>query len=271
MIVMNNISQKNLNKDIPQQVLGFCVLRFLEDISSEDFDLIFRKGVGIPLIQNVIEICKDEIMKKPKGNSIIPLEDFMIIIHFFEDVDHKKVLIIYMNEKENDVYFTQLYLFSKKVFQIYASPNNLLELKEFCNETIEIPRSRSLIGIFILNPSGSPYFTKINKERTNLADKDVQISGFISAILTFSREVISQNTGGNLKEINFGEQHFYTIIKKNIIFAYLVEKEDKLFKRYIYLIIDEFLTTFKRELEEFNGDISQFKRFGKVIDQYFEI
>jgi hypothetical protein len=202
---------------------------------------------------------------------MIPLEDFMVILHFFEDKTNNKIILIYMNDKEKDVNFTKLYLFSKEIFNKFESDFNLAEIKEFCDKKITIPQSKKLFGIFILNPSGSPYFTKINKERAGIADKDVQISGFISAILTFSREVISQDAGGNLKEINFGSQRFFTIIRNDVIFAYLVEDANSLFKRYMYLVVEEFFNSYQKELEEFNGDISPFKDFENILEKYFKI
>ncbi|TFG01168.1 MAG: hypothetical protein EU541_00160 [Promethearchaeota archaeon] len=254
-----------------QSILGFCILKLGNNQSLNDYELVFKKGLRDPLIQNVIESNKQEIMQKEKGNSIIPLDEVMIIIHFFEDSYQNKIILIFMDDKERDINFTQLYLISKEIFKKFSSQINHTEIKTFCNEIIKIPQSEDLIGIFILNPSGSPYFTKINKERAGLANKDVQISGFISAILTFSKEVISQDSGGNLKEINFGNQRFFTIIRNNVIFAYLVENANKLFKRYMQIVVDEFFSSYKKELEQYNGDISPFKGFENTLNKYFKI
>ena len=61
----------------------------------------------------------------------------------------------------------------------------------------------------------------------------------------------------------------------HLIFAYLVEKEKilKIDKRYMELIPDEFITLFKDKVnpQTFNGDVSHFKKFGNIVDNYFII
>jgi len=272
MIDMKKVSNMNkAHSSKPESMLGFCMLKLGIEDTPNDYEIIFKKGLRDPLIQNVIESNRQEILQKNKGNSIIPLEDVMIIIHFFEDSDQNKIILIFMDDKEKDINFTQLYLISKEIFKKFNKNLDIAEMKTYCDKKIKIPQSKDLIGLFILDPSGSPYFTKINKERAGLANKDVQISGFISAILTFSREVISEDSGGNLKEINFGNQRFFTIIRNNVIFAYLVENANKLFKRYMQLVVDEFFSSYKKELEQYNGDISPFKRFENTLNKYFKI
>ena len=64
---------------------------------------------------------------------------------------------------------------------------------------------------------------------------------------------------------------FYTITKKNIIFAFLVEKLTPLIKRYMYLMADEFLEEYKQDLENFNGDVTRFYKFEHNINRYFSI
>ena len=134
-----------------------------------------------------------------------------------------------------------------------------------------MPRSESIFAIFILGSSGSPYFSKMNTERNFITDSEVHISAFISALYSFSKQIIDQDTGANLKEINFGNQRFYMIIKENVIFAYLVQDLDPLLKRYMYLIVDEFLAEFAVHLKDFNGDVTPFDNFEKKINQYFII
>ncbi len=87
--------------------------------------------------------------------------------------------------------------------------------------------------------------------------------------------MIGQGPGISLKEINFGNQRIYLIIKNDVVFAYLVEKEKilKIDKRYMQLISDEFITLFKDRVnpQTFDGDVSHFKRFGSIVDNYFVI
>lgn len=253
------------------ELMGFCMLKFSNEGKTHDYDIIYKKGLDVPLIQNVMELCKNEITQKTKGNSTIPLDDYIIIIHFYEDKDQNKIVNIFMDEKESDVNYTKLYLTSRKIFNQYNTNMDPDDVKESCSEYLDIPKSEGLLGIFILNPSGSPYFSKIDKKKANLAKKDVQISGFISALLTFSKEIIGKDSGGNLKEIVFGNQRFYVIIKRNIIFAYLVEKVNQLLKRYMYLIVDEFFSRYEDEIKNFNGDISPFEDFEYILNQYFKL
>jgi hypothetical protein len=39
----------------------------------------------------------------------------------------------------------------------------------------------------------------------------------------------------------------------------------------MYLIADEFLDAYKKELKDFDGDVTTFYDFGKKIDEYFNI
>jgi hypothetical protein len=271
MIGMKNKASNMDFKENIIELMGFCMLKFCNEGKTHDYDIIYKKGFDVPLIQNIMELCKNEITQKTKGNSTIPLDDYIIIIHFYEDKNQNKIVNIFMDDKESEVNYTKLYLVSRKIFNQYNANMDAEQIKESCNEYLEIPRSEGLLGIFILNPSGSPYFSKIDKKRANLAKKDVQISGFISALLTFSKEIIGKESGGNLKEIVFGNQRFYVIIKKNIIFAYLVEKVNQLLKRYMYLIVDEFFSNYDNELKNFNGDISPFEDFEDILNQYFKL
>jgi hypothetical protein len=87
--------------------------------------------------------------------------------------------------------------------------------------------------------------------------------------------LIGQEPGVRLKQINFGNQRFYLTIKNDVVFAYLIEKEkiSEIDKRYMQLIPDEFITLFKDKVNplNFNGDISHFKKFGSIVDNYFII
>lgn len=78
MIVMKDYYKQKDNREI-LQILGFGLDKIFELNSDGGFDIIFQKGIGIPLIQNVLELCKEEILEKKQGNSVIPIEDFMII------------------------------------------------------------------------------------------------------------------------------------------------------------------------------------------------
>ena len=126
-----------------------------------------------------------------------------------------------------------------------------------------------MLALLTISTSGHLYFSKIDNKK-KIANFELQISGFISALLAFTKELIGQEPGIRLKQINFGNQRFYLTIKNNVVFAYLVEKEKilKIDKRYMQLIPDEFINLFKEKvnLQTFNGEGSQFKKFGSIVD-----
>jgi hypothetical protein len=37
------------------------------------------------------------------------------------------------------------------------------------------------------------------------------------------------------------------------------------------LVVDEFFSSYKKELEQYNGDISPFKSFENTLNKYFKI
>ncbi len=270
MIVMNK-AQNSDSTSVKLQMLGYGLLKLSEINSEGKFDIMFQKGIGVPLIQNIIELYKKEIITKKQGNSIIPLEDFTIFIQFFKNNEDGISVIIYMEEKERSVNFPKLYFLSKKITKKVLSKAPILEILEVLENEIEIPREEGIIAIFIIGSAGSPFISKIDKTRSNIADHEVHIGGFISALLSFSNTIIGEETGAKLKEINFGNQQFYVISKSSVIFAFLVENMNSLLQRYMYLIADEFLYKFKDYLKIFNGDVTPFSEFEKNINQYFII
>lgn len=261
--------QNSQNRSL--QMYGVGLLKFTDVTSGGKMEVLFKKGIGIPLIQNVIELYKNEILTKKKGNSIIPLEEFTIFLHFFEGDRAEIFAIIYMDKKESEMNYTQLYLLTKKINKLIDSHAPTEEINEFIIDAMEIPHCEGLIAIFIIGDSGSPYISKIDKEKSTISKSEVHIGGFISALFSFSREIIGQDSGAKLKEINFGNQIFYMITKGGVIFAYLVEEINPLLKRYMYLIADEFLHDYKDYLTNFTGDISPFRSFQSKITMYFNL
>ncbi|MFX1257346.1 MAG: hypothetical protein ACFFAN_05785 [Promethearchaeota archaeon] len=253
------------------QILGFGLFKIIKTNSGANLNVIFQKGIGTPLIQNLIELYKKEIIDKKTGNSIIPLENFMIFIHYYEDNQGNITGIVYMDEKNNKMNYAKLYLISKKINNYFYSDMLISEIIKVCNDAIEIPRTKEIIAIFVLSSTGNLYYSKINKIRTNIAKSKVHISGFISVLFSFSKEIIDKEAGAKLKEINLGNQRFYMITNEKVIFTYLVEKINPLIQRYMYLIFDEFLDDYEENLKNFTGDLSFFEDFEKKINQYLII
>jgi hypothetical protein len=270
MIAMN--TTQNINNGTEKlQMLGYGLLNISNLNDGGEFSILYQLGIGAPLIQNIIELYKKEIINKRQGNSIIPLEDFTIFIQYFQNSEDDISVIIYMEEKDRSVNFGRLYFLSKKINQRLTSNASITDIVKLFTSEIEIPRSEGIIAIFVIGSAGSPFISKINKTRSNIADHEVHIGGFISALLSFSDTIIGEETGAKLKEINFGNQQFYVISKSNVIFAFLVENMNSLLQRYMYLIADEFLYKYKEYIKDFSGDVTPFASFENNINQYFII
>jgi hypothetical protein len=269
MIAMNNsITDKGIK---PLEMLGVGLVKLSKTSSYDTFEILFQKGIGIPLIQNISELYKKEVIIKKQGNSIIPLEEFTIYLNYFPLNEGDILIVILMDEKQNSVNYASLYLFTKRITHRIKSNKSIDEIIEFCNEVIQIPQTDGIIAVFIIGQNGSPFFSKINCSRTDIIKSEVQIGGFISALFSFSREIIGKERGAKLKEINFGNQQFYMINKSNTIFAYLVENLSSLTQRYMYLIADEFVERYHDHIIDFNGDVTRFYKFEEIVDSYFKI
>jgi len=265
---------QNINNNIEKlQMLGYGLLNISDTEFGGNFETILQKGIGVPLIQNVLELYKREIITKKQGSSIIPLNEFTIHIQYFNNSNNEISVILYMEEKNPGipVNFSQLYFLSKKINNKILSNAPISDISKVFEDQITIPKSSGVIAIFIIGSAGSPFLSKINKNRNNIADHEVHIGGFISALLSFSNTIIGEETGAKLKEINFGNQQFYVISKSSVIFAFLVENMNSLLQRYMYLIADEFIYDFSDYLKCFNGDITPFASFEEKINQYFII
>lgn len=272
MIIMEN-HQNFRENPLVMEMLGIGLVKISQIDVGAQFNVLFQKGIGVPLIQNVIELYKKEIIHKKQGNSIIPLEKFTIFIHYFTIENHNQdiLVIIYMEEKNSSINFSKLYFLSKKINRKFQINEPVLNIIDDFDTAVKIPKTDGIIAIFIIGTAGSPYISKINKDRSEIADHEVHIGGFISALLSFSNTIIGEETGAKLKEINFGNQQFYVITKNEVIFAFLVETMTSIIQRYMYLLADEFLYQFRNLLKEFNGDITPFNCFEEKINQYFII
>ncbi|KKM60391.1 hypothetical protein LCGC14_1542280, partial [marine sediment metagenome] len=174
MIVMNKAQNSENNSD-KLQMLGYGLLKISEISLEGKFDIEFQKGIGVPLIQNILELYKKEIINKRQGNSIIPLDHFTIFIQFFKNNENGISVIIYMEEKERSVNFPKLYFLSKRITKKVLSNAPISEVLNIFENEIEIPREEGIIAIFIIGSAGSPFISKINKKRSNIAEHEVHI------------------------------------------------------------------------------------------------
>ena len=70
---------------------------------------------------------------------------------------------------------------------------------------------------------------------------------------------------------HFGNQRFLMITKQKYIFVYLVEDVNPVLQRYMYLMVEEFFDMFKESLLSFSGDVTPYKGFDVIFDQYFSV
>lgn len=259
----------------PIQILGVGVIKISDLSSKKEIDIIFQKGIGIQQIQKIISNNIDKIVEKRSGISIDLFRNYSVYLHFFDNNQDEIISIIYLDKKENILNYSDLFTISQMLNQCIIEDDSLLNVMHICNQEIQIPRHKGLIALFIIGSAGHLFFSKINKNKTKLIQHEIPISGFISALLSFSKEIISHGPETKLKQINLGNQNFYLNLRNNAIFAYLVEKRriPETFKRYMYLISDEFIYRFKDRIDpgRFNGEISPFHEFERVVDQYFII
>lgn len=268
MISMDDFQKTNEGKG-SSELLGFGLIKILEPYNTNNFEQIYNRGIEFSLIQNLIESIKDEMAIKKQGNCIIPIDDNLISLQYFEE-KNKIFISIFKDNKDKKVNYAKTYLIFKKLkklIQSEAFSNAMIE--EFCQHNIKIPQINNVKALLILNSTGTPFYSRIENLQANKDQSEVHISAFISAIFSFTKKVIGKNAESNLKEIIFDDQRFYIISKNDVIFAFLLENLTLLLKNYMCFIVDEFFNMFNEHLKNFNGDISPFQKFDEIINQYF--
>jgi hypothetical protein len=259
---------------IPMELLGVGLIKISDLNAGGKINIIYQKGIGNQLIQKIININKEKILVSKQGFLIDIISNYTVYIHFFDNQHKEITVIIYLDKKKSILKFSKFYYLSKKLNEALCSKMSFSEIQQICKQDFEIPKSNSLLALLIIGTSGHLYFSKINTNNKKIANVELQISGFISALLTFTKELIGQGPGIRLKQINFGNQRIYLTLKNDVVFAYLVEKEKilKIDKRYMQLIPDEFITLFKDKVnpQTFNGDVSHFKKFERNNQNFNE-
>ncbi len=238
-------------------------------------EIIYQKGIGITLTKKIIDLYKNKILTKRQGYIKDNIGSLTVYINFFERKQDNRLILMYIDKSENLMNYTELYYLSKGIYHSICSDPLEIELKKICNNKITIPKAKGLIGIFIIDKAGFLYFSKVNKDRPNMANNNFQIAGFISAILIYAQDFIAgEEYGLKLEDVNLGGCHLFLKTKKDVIFAYIIDKDKRSenIKRYMQLIVEEFLDTYyNSHVIGFKGDLSPFHEFENVIDQYFEI
>lgn len=266
MIVVESSIPEIIESYHPLEMLGLGLV----SLTLRNHNVIFRKGIGTPLLNKLIKVYKKQIIEKKEGKIIELVGSFTVYIHFYE-LEREIVAIFYVNEKDKLIKYEELCSISNILLRCYCSNVSDLELNRICNKII--PSVKGISALFIVYSSGHALFAKVNKEKKFLAKNYIQVSGFISAILAFSKEVIGRESGESLQTINFENEKFFVHLRGDIIFAYLIEKknEPKNLERFIHLIADEFIEKFDDNLKDFHGDVTPFSEFERIVDNYLLI
>ena len=267
MIVLDNDSTP------PMHLLGVGLIKISDLNTGGTTQILFQKGIGIQLIHTILKLNKIKILTKKHGIGIDLISDYTVYIHYFDTNPNEIIVIIYLDEKDAILKFSSYYEISKKLNKVICSSEEFSSIQEICDYDFIIPQSDSILALFVISTAGHLFYSKVNEKKCRLGDFEIQISGFISALLIFTKEMIGEGPGIELKHINFGNQQIYLIVKNEVISAYLVEEEriSKLDRKYMQIVSDEFFDMYKDHInpKTFNGDLSKYQRFEKVVDKYF--
>ena len=266
MLVLENAYQETLENPSSMDLLGVGLV----SMTDKRYNIVFSKGIKRSLIKLLIKFYRSEILEKKEGKRIKLLGVYTIYVHFYR-IEDESIAIFYVSETNKLIKYDGLCSLSKQLVNSYCSNVTFSEINQLCKRVI--PSAKELSALFVINSAGLSLFTKIRKDKNYLAENLITISGFISAILSFSNEVMGKNSGDTLQAINFENQQFILTVKEEVIFAYLVEDftKSKNIKRFMELLIEEFIDNYSDCIKDFNGDINQFRNFENLVDKYFDI
>jgi len=272
MITVNENYQNLVENSQIFQLRGFSI----SEVEIEgNLEIIFQKGIGITLTKKIIDLYKNLIFEKRQGYIKDTIGHLTVYMHFFEKEENHNLVITYIDKIENPMNYNDLYQLSKKLFKCISSNTSKTDIGQICTRMINIPKARGIVGFFIIDKAGFLYFSKINKNRPNMANNNFQIAGFISAILIYSQDIIAgEEYGLKLEDIDLGGYHMFLKTKNNVIFTYIIDNNNHSanIKRYMQLVMEEFIDKYYySHVVEFKGDLAPFHSFEQVIDQYFEI
>ena len=272
---MKSVNKTCLNLVENNQIFQLRGFSISEINRKGNIEIIFQKGIGVTLTKKIIDLYQGKILFKRQGYILDEIGHLNVYIHFFDKTEGSKLVITYIDKIDNSLNYNDLYQLSKRLFKFVDSSNSKTDIGQVCTRMIEIPKVK-IVAIFIIDKAGFLYFSKVNENRAYMANNNFQIAGFISAILMYSQDFIEgENYGLKLEDIDLGNGcQMFLKTKKNVIFAYIVEKINcsENIKRYMQLIFEEFLFRYySTYVVKFKGDLSPFHDFEKVIDDYFEI
>ena len=265
MIVLEHPFQDIVTDPKSLELLGLGLV----SITQHKFNIILMKGINSSLLDKLIRNYREEIIEKEEGKLIDLIGMYTVYIHFFK-VDTGTFSIFYINEKDKLIKYDDLCSLSSSIVNEFCSNYSNSNLNAICSKVVvKLP---DVSAIFIVSSAGHSLFSKIKEENEFLRDNVIQIGGFISAMLTFSSELIGKESGENLKAINFENHQFLVNMKDDIIFACFTETNNsKVIKKHIDLIVEEFFDRYEERVKNFDGDVTAFNEFESVIDKYLTI
>ena len=122
--------------------------------------------------------------------------------------------------------------------------------------------------LWITNLEGLCFYHSTIGEKKENPMNDLLMTGFFSAITSFAFEI----TGDNIKKLDFGEAKLLFFLQNNLLFIVKADlnSSDSKIKKKIKILQDLFIKKFKRELDNFDGEISSFRVFDKDLDEIFK-
>lgn len=266
MIGLEHNSQKSSNLRKKIQVLGISLIT----LSDNRYNIVFNRGINLSLAKDLIHIYRSEILNRNEGKIIEEFGIYSVYIHFYT-FGKLKVSIFYLSEKGNVIANDELCSFSKVLVKSYCSHVSRSKISQICESVIPIVSGVS--AFLVISTTGQTLFKKIRSDKKNLLENYIQIGGFLSAILTFSNEILGKKTGECLKAIDFQNHTFLITVEEGAIFAFLLDQSAKSerLERYIELLTEEFIELYYDDLKDFNCDITQFRSFEAVVENYFAI
>ena len=253
-------------------IQGVCVL---EISFFGEIELIFRKGLTTTFVEDIIDIYRYRIFETDNGTIIDSTGSYNLFLSFAMKSQGEKEIVLFIDTEDRVLNSPILESFSKALFNKLKTNIPYSKIESMCNNIIEIQRAKGVIGVLILDKTGILYYSKVKKERTEIAKNIFQIAGFISALMIYSHDLIGDESAGlKLEDIDMGNYHFYLSMRSNIIFAYFVEKNNcsENVERNTQIIFEEFLERYYNSyVKNFCGDLTPFHEFEDTINLYFEI
>jgi len=255
-----------------EQIQGVCILKMS---AIGDIEIIFQKGIDTLQVQKIINSHKIKILNNEERTIKDYIGSLNTYLVYCDTSLADKIIAIFIDKEEKILNYAKLDALTERLFEKIGISTPNLVIRKIRINAVKIPRAKGLVGFLALDKTGLLYFSKVNKKRKKLSKNIFQIAGFISALLIYSRDLISgEDPELRLEDINLGSHHFYVNIKKNVIFAYFIEKHKvtENFDKNIHIVVEKFLEKYYNPyVTNFKGDLSPFHSFEEVIDQYFEI